>query len=151
MSSAQPVETKRYFSVDEANKALPLVRVIVGDIVRQWGTVQELRQRLSALRRPDRDRRPGDPYDEELAHSEAQLEVEEEALKTYVEELRKLGVELKGADGLCDFPSLKDGREIYLCWRLGEPEVQHWHELDSGFLGRQSLASPSSRQPAGRR
>ena len=42
-------------------------------------------------------------------------------------------------DGLCDFPSLRDGRPVYLCWRLGEPQVLHWHELNAGVAGRQLL------------
>jgi hypothetical protein len=46
-------------------------------------------------------------------------------------------------EGLVDFPSLMDGRIVYLCWRLGEPEVLHWHELKSGFAGRQSLTAGS--------
>ena len=41
--------------------------------------------------------------------------------------------------GLVDFPSMRDGREVYLCWLTGEPEVRHWHEVDAGFLGRQLL------------
>ena len=51
-----------------------------------------------------------------------------------------LGVELRNTDGLCDFPSLMDGREIYLCWQLGEPTVDHWHEQDAGFAGRRRVA-----------
>jgi hypothetical protein len=141
MAPPKPIEAKkRYFSVEEANKALPLVRAIVGDIVRQWQTVTELRGRLSMLLQPDRKRRPGDPYEEELAQSRAEMEAEEEKLRAYAEELERLGVELKGPDnGLCDFPSLMDGREVYLCWRLGEPSVEHWHELQAGFAGRQPL------------
>ena len=40
---------------------------------------------------------------------------------------------------LCDFYSIMDGREVFLCWRLGETEVSHWHDLDSGFTGRHPL------------
>ena len=55
-----------------------------------------------------------------------------------------LGVEPKGAvDGLVDFPSMMDGRIVFLCWKLGEAEVTHWHELDAGFSGRQSLVAGS--------
>jgi hypothetical protein len=141
MASAKPVEPKKkYFTVEEANRSLPLVRAIVGDIVRQFHTVNELRQRLSAL--TVEHRRPtSDPYSEELAHSQAELESQEGALESYIEELTKLGVELKGPDGLCDFYSMMDGREVYLCWRLGEPEVMHWHELNAGVAGRQPLAA----------
>ena len=138
--SSPSVETKRYFSVEEANKALPLVRMIVGDIVSHWQAVTELRRRLSVLTAPTtRKRVAGDPYEEELAQSRAELEVQEEKLRSYLEELERLGVELKGTDGLCDFPSRRDGREVCLCWRLGEPDVAFWHEPDAGFAGRQPL------------
>lgn len=50
------------------------------------------------------------------------------------------GVELKGIDeGLIDFPSHRDGRIVYLCWRLGEEHIAWWHEIDAGFPGRQPL------------
>ena len=141
MAPPKPAEPKKkYFTVEEANKALPLVKAIVSDIVRQFHTVSELRQRLSAL--TDKHRRPtSDPYSEELAQSQAELEAEEEKLEAFIDELSKLGVELKGPDGLCDFYSIMDGREVYLCWRLGEPEVLHWHELNAGVAGRQPLAA----------
>jgi hypothetical protein len=145
MTLPSPVEAKRkYYTVEEANRALPLVKVIVGDIVRQWQTVSDLQSRLLAVRRRDPKRSSGDPYLEEVAHSQAELEAEEEKLEAYREELDKLGVELKGRDGLCDFYSLRDGQEIYLCWRLGEPDVAYWHELDTGFAGRQPVAAPKS-------
>ena len=88
-----------------------------------------------------RDIEAGDPYSDELVEMERELEADQRRLREYVEELQHLGVELKGpADGLLDFPSELEGRIVYLCWKLGEPEVAHWHELDAGFAGRQSLA-----------
>jgi hypothetical protein len=145
MASSGSIEARRrFFSVADANKALPLVRRIVGDIVAQFRVVSDLRQRLTSVNSPSRKRpAPGDPYWEELAHSQAELDAEETKLSEFIEELTSLGVELKGPDGLCDFPSLRDGREIYLCWRLGEPEVLHWHELNAGFSGRQPLSTQS--------
>ncbi|MDB5352626.1 MAG: hypothetical protein JWN86_3873 [Planctomycetota bacterium] len=150
MSSANPVATKKFFSLDEANKTLPLVKQIVGDIVRQFQIVNELDTRLSGVLQRDAKRRRDDPYTEELAHTKTELEGEEEKLNAYREELEKLGVELKGTDGLCDFPSLKDGREVYLCWRLGEDSVIHWHEVNAGFAGRQSIATLNTPPRPGR-
>ncbi len=141
MNPAEPKPKKKFFTVEEANNTLPLVRAIVSDIVRQTRGVQELRARLSAIRRDPR--RPDDVYSEEIAHSEAELAAEESSLAELIDELGRLGIELKGPDGLCDFPSLRDGRVVYLCWRLGEPEVMHWHELDAGFGGRQPLERPA--------
>ena len=145
MPPPNPVEAKtKTFSVEEANKALPLVKAIVGDIVRQFEVVNELKQRLTSMQK-DRRRPSNDPYAEETAQSRAELDSEELKLTTFIEELTRLGVELKGPDGLCDFPSLRDGREICLCWRLGEPSVSNWHEKNAGFAGRQPLDRLSTR------
>lgn len=130
---------KRYFTVEEANRSLPLVRQVVGDIVQQWTRVNELQQRLAVVARHAPKRRTGTVYDEEVAQSESELEQEHARLQEYIEELKSIGVEMKGFDGLCDFPSLRDGREVYLCWRLGEPEVAYWHELHTGAAARQPL------------
>ncbi|MEX0979285.1 MAG: DUF2203 family protein, partial [Pirellulales bacterium] len=54
-----------------------------------------------------------------------------------------------GPEGLVDFPCRMDGRIVFLCWKLGEPEVTHWHELDSGYAGRQSLVAGSLAQDGG--
>ena len=145
MAPPKPPEVKKkYFSVEEANRMLPLVRAIVSDIVRQFHVVNELKQRLAGVL-SERRKPSNDPYySEELAQSQAEMEVEEEKLAGYIDELTKLGVELKGPDGLCDFYSIRDGREVYLCWRLGEPEVMHWHELNAGVAGRQPLTAHAS-------
>jgi len=145
MAAAQSVEARgKYFTVEEANKALPLVQRIVEDIVRQYRVVEELSQRLEPVLGSERRRKSGDPYWEELAQTQAEMETEESKLRDYVDELTSLGVQFKGPDGLCDFPSLRDGRAIYLCWRLGEAEVAYWHERDAGFAGRQPVKVPAA-------
>ena len=59
-----------------------------------------------------------------------------------LEEICQEGCELKDlASGLIDFPTIWEGREVRLCWKLGEPQVKHWHELEAGFDGRQSLTT----------
>src|SRR3954469_13117679 len=139
MAPPKPAEAKRrYYSVEEANRTLPLVKAIVTDIVHQFRVVNDLKQRLAGVLN-ERRRPSSDPYLEELAQTQGELETEEEKLAAFIDELTKLGVELKGPDGLCDFYSLMDGREVYLCWRLGEPEVLHWHELNAGVAGRKPL------------
>lgn len=142
MSSAA-YKPAKLFTIEQANAMLPLVRAITADLANLAREVVDRRHRL-ALLTAGRDWKPGDPYSDELAEIEAKLEVDAQRLQEYVEELRELGVEPKGAvDGLVDFPSLMDGRIVFLCWKLGEPEVTHWHELDAGFSGRQSLVAGS--------
>ncbi len=141
MAPARPLAGRqnKYFSIEEANRSLPLVKAIVEDIVRQSRLVDTLQQRIARVTRDSR--RPSDDlYSEELAQTQNELDVEGERLQSYVDELKGLGVELKSDEiGLCDFRSLMNGREVYLCWRLGEPAVLYWHELDAGFSGRQRL------------
>jgi len=62
------------------------------------------------------------------------------ALRDSMIELRELEVVLRDLDrGLLDFPSLRDGREVYLCWQDGEDAIRFWHEPDAGFGGRRPL------------
>lgn len=57
-----------------------------------------------------------------------------------LENIHSLGVEIKDVErGLCDFPALRDGRVVYLCWVLGEERIEWWHDLEAGFGGRQPL------------
>ena len=147
-------EKKKYFTIEEANNALPLVRVIVADIVAKYREVSDRKTRLDQIResRKTSERGRNDLYREEMVQVEEELDKEVSRLQEFIEELEALGVELKDIGrGLIDFRSLMDGREVYLCWLLGEEEVGHWHELDAGFAGRHSLlaGSASEGQPQG--
>jgi hypothetical protein len=63
-----------------------------------------------------------------------------DAVHRAVDELHKLGVILRDVEqGIVDFPHLRDGREVFLCWKLGEEQVRYWHELDTGFDARKPL------------
>lgn len=130
----------RLFTLEQANAMLPLVRAIAGDLKTLAGEVLERRERLATLLSA-REARPGDPYSDELLAQQAELQRDVERLQEYIDELRQLGVEAKGPQGLVDFPTLIDGRVAYLCWQVGEPEIQFWHELEAGFRGRQPLAT----------
>jgi hypothetical protein len=141
--AARQYKPARLFTIEQANAMLPLVRAITSDLATLAKDVVERRHRL-ALLLAGRELKSGDPYSDELAQMEAELERDAKRLQEYVEELHELGVEPKGAvEGLVDFPCDLDGRIVYLCWRLGEPEVLYWHELDAGFAGRQPLTAGS--------
>lgn len=141
---SESYQPRRLFTVEQANASLPLVRAITADLARLSREVIERRERL-ALLSSGRHSGAKDMYSEELAQIEEELDKDAQQLQAYVLELRELGVEPKsGAEGLVDFPAMMDDRLVFLCWKLGEPEVLHWHELDAGFNGRQSLVAGSA-------
>ena len=129
------------FTVDDANRTLPLVRRIVSDAVRDyWRWQDKVRQyeEVAAQRGID------DPGEVSQVAERLERETEELArgIDGYIAEIRELGVEFKGFDtGLVDFPGEVEGKPVLLCWQLGEESVQYWHEEDAGFAGRQPLPS----------
>jgi hypothetical protein len=143
---------RRVFSPEEANRTLPLVRRIVADVVSAHREIQrlhaEFHQRSSRL--PER-----------AAMSKAdrdalELRVQEQVgqLQSYRGELASIGCVMKDEEkGLLDFPGKMDGRDVWLCWMLGEDSVAFWHEMDAGFPGRQPLpkspADTTGTAPAG--
>jgi hypothetical protein len=135
-ASSRPKKKNRY-TLDEANAMLPLLRVILRDITT---LASELRERYERLVRLQKTEGLDQAHLEEVQQLVAEFERGQEKMHEYEFELEKLDVELKDYyTGLIDFRHLRDGREVYLCWRLGEPEISHWHELDSGFSGRQKI------------
>lgn len=139
MATRTKPPTKRYFTVSEANRTLPLIQAIVKDVTVLAHDLQQRGDRLAQVKPPARGGFD-EAHHEELRQAFADLERDQERMAEYEQELRDLGVELKDYfQGLIDFPSRRDGRDVYLCWRLGEPTVQFWHELDGGFAGRQKL------------
>jgi hypothetical protein len=136
---------KKYFTPDQANATLPLVRAIVKDITELARELRDRHERLSRLKPGGKGR--SEAHEEELHQAHEEFEALKERLQGFVTELTSLGVELKDyLVGLIDFPCRMNGREVYLCWRLGEPDVAHWHELDAGFAGRKRLNAVVSRQ-----
>ena len=132
---------KKYYTVEQANATLPLLRLIVHDITVLAQALNEQHRRLTKLQDE-----PEPMPEEELDAAIARMEEGQAQMRALEQELRDLNVELKDyMTGLVDFPARIDGRDVYLCWRLGEPEVAHWHELNAGFAGRQKLTRVSNR------
>ena len=123
----------RFFSVAQANRSLVLVRRIVGDIVRDYRRLRGLQEAFEAYDRKD------NPVMAEQAR-QGYVDVFNR-LSEFRGELEEIGCELKDYDlGLVDFPARLEEREIVLCWKLGEPAVAYWHELDGGYAGRRPIA-----------
>jgi hypothetical protein len=132
---------RQYFSVASANQTLPLVRAIVSDIVELYPEVRDREERLKRIMRGrPKDSRHDDPYSEEVEQVREDLERDVERLQGFIDELHELGVEFKDpVMGLVDFPAKRNGKEVCLCWKLGEPSVDYWHTVDGGFQAREKL------------
>lgn len=125
-----PRNGKKYFTIDQANRALVFVSRVVRDITHVYANIIQLRREL--------DHPAQDTCTE---HLEADYQRAMDRLSDLVDELHLTGVELKDFEiGLVDFPSLFEQREIYLCWQQGETCISHWHEADAGIAGRQGIA-----------
>lgn len=124
----------KIFTVEEANALLPQVRVIVGQIQRAHRKIA--RYRDDAKKAAEGAEQGGGGMPEGIAYAVLLTN-----LTTQITALEALGVQLKDFErGLVDFPSLRDGRVVLLCWQLGEgDELEWWHDVDAGFAGRTPL------------
>jgi hypothetical protein len=122
---------ERLFSRDKANLLLPRLRPLL-ERAREVSTAMADRDRVRRLRSVTVGNGGGAAAREMMA--------EGEELSRVVTEIARLGVVVRDpTTGLVDFPAEREGEPIYLCWRLGEDEVAHWHDRDSGFSGRRPL------------
>lgn len=127
----------KLFTLAEAERTLPLVRRIVQDLTAEypaWRAAVAKFELLTGGARAD-----WGETGELLAAREA-VSRHAERINRFLQELEAVGCVFKGFEaGLVDFYSLRDDRTIFLCWRLGEERITHWHEIDSGFAGRQPI------------
>ena len=122
---------ERHYSLEEASALLPRVAELLATMRRARDRLgdAEAREALEAAGQTNGGGEPGKLV------SEGFLELREAML-----ELRDRGIVLRDLDrGLVDFPALRDGREVYLCWEEGEPGIGFWHEPNAGFGGRRRL------------
>lgn len=123
---------KKLFTIAEANALLPRLRVILEEIF-------ILRNEAMALRPdvwPVLEKAVGNGGNRQAG----ELFIIFTKFEHLFNELHSFGCILKGLEqGLVDFPALRDGRQVYLCWQYGEAEIAFWHDIDAGFAGRQPL------------
>src|SRR5881296_1592900 len=128
---------RKYFTVAEANKTLPLVRRIVSDITAlhpQWRDLVSQYELVAAQAKPE--------WGESPEQLDLRRRIDDVAGKIteYLQELERVGCVFKGFDeGLVDFYGKLDGREIFWCWKQGEERISHWHEVEAGYAGRQAI------------
>jgi hypothetical protein len=160
----------RFFDLDEANATLPEVRTILESLRDERAELIRLRDRVVESQTPDevptetptkanvRGTRqsaapaepagPAEPSKPNGAPNDAELRVLRLRMQGVIDQMQagvaridELGITLREIEtGLIDFPALASGRQIWLCWRLGEDDVAWWHELAEGFGNRHALA-----------
>ena len=122
----------RYFTLQEANDTLNIIRPLMDE-------VQSIRQKI-LLNQPEAwpaiAKSAGNGGNRALSNMVQDFE----KFDALVHRIQDTDVLIKDINqGLLDFPALKDGREVYLCWQYGEGEIAFWHEIEAGFAGRQAI------------
>ena len=140
----------RFYDLDDANARLPELREILGALRDQRGELIRLRDQVlerqeaveaGAGRAAEASGESADGVsDDELRLIRLRMQGVIDQMQAGVARIDALGIALRDIEsGLIDFPALVSGRQVCLCWRLGESDVEWWHELTSGFSGRQPL------------
>jgi len=130
----------RLFSVEEANRAMVLVRRIVDDIITEYALLSDLHETIEAAQHTGRHGY-GEAARERMVRAV-------ERIQGFVGELDHVGVDLKDWTlGVVHFPCLAGGREVVLCWEAGERGVCHWHEVDSDCAERKTVESLPADEP----
>ncbi len=129
--SVKPSRPKQRFTLAQANKSLPLVQRIVADIVQAHQSATQLQSKMEKTSQA-----------KEQAMLQSELDKKLDRLNDYLDELADIGCELKDyRTGLIDFIGRHKGHDVCLCWKLGEEEIGFWHDLQTGFAGRQPVST----------
>jgi hypothetical protein len=122
----------KLFTLEEANRLIPTLRPLIKQIVAKRAALIDIQPDIQKAR--DKSRLGGGSV-----YGSAYLLLLL-SLSELVAEIEAIGVLVKDyRTGLCDFPHLRDGRIIYLCWKMDEDEIGYWHDIEAGFAGRQPL------------
>ena len=126
------MQEKRYFTLEEANACIP-------ELVDEISLLRAIRNLLAGLHAEITPLLEVVSSNGGSKHTAALLSATTR-FQEVLDRIADRGCHLKGLDpGLVDFPHLRDGREVYLCWRMGENRIRYWHEIEDGFDGRQPL------------
>ncbi len=125
---------KKYFTLEQANELLPAIQV---ELTALQAVQTRFAERYRAHAKLRRDTEP-----EQLMFGlESEMDFLQLQAKLHIDNIARTGAELKDIEtGLIDFPAKKDGEEILLCWKQGEPEITHYHGLHDGFRGRKPIS-----------
>jgi hypothetical protein len=127
------------FTPDEANAALTELRPLVEELVADKRALDEAQERADEVSSRISGN-GGDLPPARLAEVHDLVSRRATALARTLEQIQSLGVVVKDLDsGLVDFPSVRDGEDVLLCWQLGEDEVAFWHRYEDGYAGRRPI------------
>jgi hypothetical protein len=133
------VAEARIFTLDEAERTLPLLRRILTDLRTEYRIWQEALADYELL---SGGTRAESGEAEELVTSRRAVTDSADRISAYLGEIEAIGCLFKGFDaGLVDFYTLREDRLVLLCWRVDEEHITHWHEVDAGYSGRQPIDS----------
>ena len=128
------------FTVEEANKLLPEIRPRMERLARNKRAVEQLQDRIEVLTLAVAGATRGNPDAQELGQLHDQRNQLADSISKDITWIHGHGCVVKDLDqGLVDFYALAGDRLVFLCWKLGENEVSHWHPLDGGYAQRQPL------------
>lgn len=122
----------RYYTLNEARAALPVVKALMSQVQEARGEILRLRPDIW-------------PVLQKAAHNggnaaAGSVYAQFDKLETGVKGILKMGILVKDIDtGLIDFLAIRDGREVYLCWKHGEEDLAFWHDVNAGYGGRQPI------------
>ena len=123
---------RRFFTIEQANRSLVLLKRIVADVILSYRELYELQEALEAAEAGGRRTH--------MAFYQGRLRASVAKLQQCLDELGEMGVEIRDWSlGVIDFPAIAGGREVYLSWQFGESRVMFWHELRDGDEGRKPI------------
>ena len=123
---------KRYFTVQEARQLLSSIKALMEEVIAVSQRMEEDREDLQILAQKA-SQNSGSPQGTAFVTRLI-------ALASHLKAIEETGCLVKSVkDGLVDFPHLRNGREVCLCWKYGEKDIEYWHEVDAGFAGRTPL------------
>ncbi|MGD0538599.1 MAG: DUF2203 domain-containing protein [Verrucomicrobiota bacterium] len=125
------LQFKRHYTVEEARILLPAIRTWLAQLAQVRAELARAESELGSQMASGHDR--GGALVEQHVRGQAEL-------ATVLDEFARREIQLRDPDrGLLDFPAMRDGWEVFLCWQADEAEIGFWHELDTGFAGREPL------------
>ena len=131
---------EKYFNREEAEELLPLIERSLVEAQECKEKVEDLDRELSHAKTEIMVLGGSFPAYGKLATNRSEREQKVALLREALERIQETGCLIKDLDeGLIDFPAIREGEEVYLCWKLGEDRIGYWHRIEEGFAGRQPL------------